>query len=273
MGSSKIVTLLTDFDYRDAYIGILKGVISKICPTAMIIDISHEVKRHSISQGAFLLSQASQYFPTGTVHLVVIDPGVGTKRRRIAIQSKNFIYVGPDNGVLYPAAWKDEIVKAVEITEKRFMLKKLSSTFEGRDVFAPIAAHLANGLKIEELGPMIYDLVKYYFPLPSLHNDTIVGEITHIDGFGNIVTNIPRGLLKQFKVIEGNFIEVSTDSISEAIKFCSTYEEAQIKSPLLIIGSSDRLEVSVNQGSAKDYLKVEVGAKLEFSIHPLKRTH
>jgi S-adenosylmethionine hydrolase len=261
-----IITLLTDFGLRDAYVGAMKGVIMGICPTAEIVDISHDVSRHDIREGAFLLSQVSPYFPEGTIHLVVIDPGVGTARRRIAVKGRRCLYVGPDNGVLFPAIKVEGVEEAVEIKEERFMLPNPSATFEGRDVFAPVAAHLAKGVNIGDLGPEIQGLVEPSFAEPNVKGGTIFGEVVHIDCFGNIVTNISRGLLEKFKVVEGIYLDCNVGGVSKVLRFCKAYGEVPVESPLIVEGSSGFIEVSVNQGSAMELFKAVVGSKVEFSI-------
>lgn len=266
MAMRRIITLLTDFGIRDAYVGAMKGIILSICPTVEIIDVSHEVPRHDIRRGAFLLSQVSPYFPKGTIHLVVIDPGVGTARRRIVVEGKRCLYVGPDNGVLLLAANAEGIEKAVEIKRERFMLSNPSTTFEGRDIFAPVAAYLAKGITIEDLGPKIQGFVELFFAEPTVKEDRIFGEVIHIDWFGNIVTNISRRMLENFKVVEGVYLEVHLSGLSKVMRLCKAYEEVPVKFPLIIIGSSDFLEVSVNQGSAVERFKTVVGSKIELSI-------
>ncbi|UCH38117.1 MAG: SAM-dependent chlorinase/fluorinase [Candidatus Bathyarchaeota archaeon] len=191
-----ILTLTTDFGTKEAYVSAMKGVIYGIYPHITLVDISHNIVRHNILQGAFVVAQASQYFPVGTIHLIVIDPGVGTSRRRIIVQSKRGLYVCPDNGVLSFIFEQEGFVQAVEITNERYMLPNPSRTFEGRDVFAPVAAYLAKGISLDEFGPSVENLVKIVREAPVKTDGGILGNIIHIDGFGNIITNIPPNYLR-----------------------------------------------------------------------------
>jgi len=261
-----IITLLTDFGLRDAYVSAMKGVILNISPSVIFVDISHNVSRYNIIQGAFLLSLVSPYFPKGTIHLAVIDPGVGLSRRRIAIKGKRCLYVGPDNGLLLPAAKAEGIEKAVEIKGERFIIPSTSTTFEGRDIFAPVAANLLKGLSIEDLGPEIHDLVEPLFIEPEVKGDRIMGLVVHIDWFGNLITNISKRLLEKLRVIAGVSFEVNLGGVSKVMRFCRAYGEVSDNSPLIIVGSSGFLEVSVNQGSAMALFKAVIGSKVEFII-------
>lgn len=262
-GRSQIVTLLTDFGAKDAYVGAMKGAILEICPEAIIIDISHEVARHNVLEGAFILSQASPYFPEGSVHLAVVDPGVGTERRRIIVKGSRSLYVGPDNGVLSLAAEKEGVVKVFEIKNEKFMLPHPSRTFEGRDIFAPTAAYLARGVDIEEFGPEIKGFTGFSIPKPEKWSKKLRGEIIHTDNFGNITTNIPEDMFGEFA--EGKSIKVSIGKISKNCPLCRAYGEVSAGSPLIIPGSSGFIEVAVNQGSAEKLFKARVGGRIVFS--------
>ena len=263
MRRNPVVSLLTDFGTRDAYVGAMKGVILRICPSATLIDISHKVSRHNILQGAFILSQAAPYFPEGSIHLAVVDPSVGTARRRIVVQGSRCFYVGPDNGVLSLAVKREGVVKAVEIRNEEFMLPRSSRTFEGRDVFAPVAAHLAKKSDIDDFGQEIRDLVNLSIAEPERRDGEFLGEVIHVDGFGNVTTNISREMLGQ--VAEGTYVGVTVGKVSKAIPFCMTYGEVDAKSPLLTLGSSGFLEVAVNQGSAEKLFKAKVGDRVKIT--------
>jgi len=261
---SRIVSLLTDFGVRDAYVGAMKGVILGICPAVTLVDISHEVSKHDVLQGAFILSQASPYFPEGSIHLAVVDPGVGTARRRIIVQGGRCFYVGPDNGVLSLAVKGEGVVKAVEIRSEEYFLPRLSRTFEGRDIFAPVAAHLARGVDIDEFGPEIRSLVSLSIAEPERRGGEILGEVIHIDGFGNITTNISENMVGEIAV--GASVEVIIGRVSKTTPFCRTYGEVPAKSPLLTLGSSGFLEVAVNQGSAEKLFKAKVGDRVTLTL-------
>ncbi|MDQ1279862.1 MAG: hypothetical protein QG670_1124 [Thermoproteota archaeon] len=254
-----VITLLTDFGIKDAYVSTMKGIILQICPAVKIIDVSHNIPRHNVIYGSFLLLGASPYFPSGTIHVAVVDPGVGTARRRIVIQGRHSFYVGPDNGILSLSARKEGIKLAVEVREKRFMLPQISNTFEGRDVFAPISAYLARGTEIQEFGPEIKDLEELTLKEAIFSEEKILGEILHIDTFKNIITNIPKNLLNEAKITENTLLRVSVGKNSQLMRFCKAYGEVPAKMPLIIIGSSDFLEIAVNQGSASILFKAKIG--------------
>ena len=260
---SGIITLLTDFGLQDVYVSVMKGVILNIAPKAALIDLSHTVSHHNIRQGAFLLSQAALYFPLGTIHLAVVDPGVGTSRRRIAIKGKRCLYVGPDNGLLLPAAKAEGIEKVVELKDEQFFLPSSSTTFEGRDIFAPVAANLVNGMSLDAFGPEIHDAVDARFMEPTVIGERIIGQVLHIDWFGTLITNISRTVLENLSIIEGRFLELSLDDLRQTLPYCRAYGDTAVNTPLVIMGSSGFLEISVNQGSAAALFNVAVGSKVE----------
>lgn len=193
--SAKIITLTTDFGTRDGFVGIMKGVILSIAPEVRIVDIGHWVKPQDVLEGQFLLIRAVTYFPKGTIHVAVIDPDVGTARRPIAVERDEMILVGPDNGLFTP--WLDGAA-VYHLTNSRYFLDKPSATFHGRDIFAPVAAHLAGGVPPAEMGERIDDPVRLEIPKPKIKKGTIRGEVIHIDYFGNLITNIPAYAMEPF---------------------------------------------------------------------------
>jgi len=259
---SPIITLLTDFGTRDPYVAAMKGTILKICADAKIVDISHEVPRFNIKHAAFLMIQTTQYFPEGTIHVVVVDPGVGTSRRRIMIETKKNFFIGPDNGVLIPAAEREGISQIIEIRSTKYMLSEVSKTFEGRDVFAPVAAHLASGTPLESFGNLIKNVVRHPFQSPKISKDGISGEVIHIDVFGNLITNIGKNHLRAKNIKFGEEIAVSINDRTHKIPFLRTYGDSSKGEYLATIGSSGFLEISINQGNAAHDLGVEVSAKI-----------
>lgn len=261
---AQIITLLTDFGVKDAYASAMKGVLLGICPTVTLVDISHTVIKHDVLDGAFTLSQASPYFPKGTIHLAVVDPGVGTGRRRIIIQGRHHLYIGPDNGVLSLAATKDGVVKIFEIRNEAFMLPNSSKTFEGRDVFAPVAAHLASGVNIDEFGSEVRNFSSISISEPTKKDRVFLGEVIHIDNFGNITTNIPENMLRDIPLRV--LIEVTVGEASKTCSFYETYNEVPKGVALLTLGSSGFLEIAVNRGSAKTLFKAKVGNRV--TINP-----
>ena len=242
---SGIITLMTDFGTRDAYVGAMKGVICTIRPAARIIDISHEVAPQDIEEAAFLLESAYSWFPPGTVHVVVVDPGVGTKRRAIAVYARGHLFVGPDNGVL-SCALAQEKVFVHTINDIDYELTQISDTFHGRDVFAPAAAHLASGVSLELLGPPIEDYVILDRPRPAVGEGGIEGQIVHIDRFGNGISNIPRSMIK--KLGQGRFeVFLGDRSLGELKR---RYQDVPAGESLALIGGHSRVEIAASSGSA-----------------------
>jgi S-adenosylmethionine hydrolase len=259
---AQIVTLTTDFGLKDPFVAEMKAVILSICPTAIIVDVTHEVEKFNIRMGAYMLASAAPYFPEGTVHVAVVDPGVGTQRRQIIVQSKRNFFVGPDNGLLILAAEAQGIKRMYEITSRRLMLPHVSSTFHGRDIFAPAAAHLANGVPPEDFGPEITDAVKPGFTKVTRDKDTLAGEVLHVDGFGNIITNIRAKDLADFK--EG-MVQAEFSSHRLQLKVSRTYAEAKPQEALALIGSHNYLEIALNQGNAAAKFHAKAGDKITLS--------
>ena len=262
-----IITLLSDFGLKDPYVAEMKAVILSIHPQARIVDITHEIEKFNIRMGAFVLASATPYFPAGTIHVAVVDPGVGTKRRPIIVETKRGFYVGPDNGLLMLAAHKEGVGHVYHVNKPQYMLARVSRTFHGRDVFAPVAAHLARGNPPPKFGTEIHDYVLPEFAKPQLRKGELLGEVLHIDGFGNVVSNISAEDLKKLNIREGCSLRVKLDDKTLTIKFCSAYGEVPAETPLIIIGSGDFLEISVNQGSASKTLKVKIGVPVHVSLN------
>ena len=257
-----IVTLTTDFGLRDHYVGAMKGVILGICPQAQIVDISHEVKPFQISEGAFLVAQACSCFPPKTVHVAVVDPGVGTARRPILVEAGAQYFVAPDNGVL-AMVYSAQPHKVRAISSERHFRQPVSRTFHGRDIFAPVAAHLAAGLAAPRLGKRIEDYLRPGFLKPQRSGKrTWSGQILHIDRFGNLVTNFHAS----------DFPDLETRNVSLAIGpqevsvMARNYAECGAGELFLIVGSSGYLEVSVGQASAALAIGCEAGAPAELMV-------
>jgi hypothetical protein len=236
----------------------MKGVILTINPNANIIDITHGVEKFNIRIGAFMLASAAPYFLKGTVHLAVVDPGVGTERRAILVQTKQGFFVGPDNGILILAAQCQGIEHTYELTNPKFMLSKVSCTFHGRDVFASAAAHLDIGVKPSEFGPEIRNAVVPQFASVNRKNGSLIGEVLHVDSFGNLITNIsPR------EIAQTKRVKVKLQNLSQNLTFVKTYALAKPQQPLALIGSHGFLEIALNQGSAASKFHVVAGDKIE----------
>jgi len=258
-----IITLLSDFGLKDPYVAEMKASILRISPDARIIDISHLIDRFDVRMGAFMLASAASYFPDGTIHVGVVDPSVGTERRALIVRTKRYFYVGPDNGLLMLAAEKDGISQVYTITNPAFMLRKVSSTFHGRDVFAPAAAHLANGKPPTKFGPEIKNYKRPPFSKPTMRADKeLMGEVLHIDDFGNLITNLTSSDLEKSGIRIKKPLSIRLRDKLLRLDFCRAYGEAPPKSTLALIGSHDFLEIAVNQGNASRKLQVKAGEKV-----------
>jgi len=262
-GRPPIITLLSDFGLRDPYVAEMKAVILTICPRAVIVDISHGVRRHDIRMGTYILYRATRYFPKGTIHVAVVDPGVGTKRKPIVIETKRSTYVGPDNGLLALPAGKEGILHVYEIRNPKYILREVSRTFHGRDIFSCAAAHIANGVPPSKLGPELSDFVKPIFAKPRvIDGERIIGEIIYIDGFGNLVTDVSPSELTLLGIEEGDEAKVVIGGRTLKLRLCAAYGDVPAGSPLLIFGSAGLLEVSINMGDAARSLNVKVGDRV-----------
>lgn len=252
-----LITLLSDFGSASGYPAAMKGVILSLCPTAQIVDISHDVERHHVRAGAFLLWMAVPYFPEKTVHCAVVDPGVGTARRALVIESGGQLLVGPDNGLLIPAAERLGRFTVFHIRNEQFFRAPVSRTFHGRDIFAPVAAHLANGLAPQELGPQITDYTKLSFGEGMRHGRVLEGEVIYIDPFGNLITNIAGELLQQVSPGDSVTIEVSRKAASA--RYARTYGEVEPHELIVTVGSHGQVEIAMNLGSAAQRLRAHTG--------------
>jgi len=258
----KVITLLTDFGEKDHYVASMKGVILNIAGPVTLVDISHEVPKFNIRAAAYVLRCAYKYFPAGTIHLVVVDPGVGTERRALAIKTRRYFFVGPDNGVLIPAARDDGIVRAVSIENRRYMREAVSYTFHGRDIFAPAAAHLARGVPIEELGPEVDDYVVPEYAEPRVEDGEAEAEVIYIDGFGNCATNLREDDLARLGIKYGDKVELELGERRIVTRLLPSFGYARPGEVLLLINSEGFLEIAVNIGSATRELGVRTGTKV-----------
>ena len=264
--SSRIITLTTDFGIRDTYVGIMKGVILGINPNVQVVDLTHAIPPQDIYEAAFSIYAAHSYFPRGTIHVIVVDPGVGSDRRAIVCQTDNAFFVCPDNGVLSYLLQSTENearppVNAVEIQNKAYYLPEVSNTFHGRDIFAPIAAHLSLGIPLEDLGPPVQTLVQLPIQAPELSGNTLTGQIVKIDRFGNAITNISESAiagLESASTGEISAYEIRIGSV-RLNRFNRAYAESGVGKPLAIIGSSGLLEIAINSGNAKESLGLKWG--------------
>ena len=255
-----VVSLITDFGLRDNFVGLIKAVILKINPKSQIVDICHDIKPQDISEAAFLLKNSFRYFPSGTVHLVVVDPGVGSKRKKLLVKTKNYFFLGPDNGVLSLALKDERPLKIIEITNEKYFLKPTSNTFHGRDIFAPVAAYLSKQEPINNFGPRIKSYHDLELPKIKMTSKILSGEIIYIDHFGNLVSNIDKDALYKFVKDKKFKISIKNKTID---KLSSSYCVGSHFEPLALIDSFDFLEITINCGSARDYLRVAKGEKIK----------
>jgi len=280
-----VITLTTDFGYEDSYVAAMKGVILTINPRAIIVDVTHAVPPQNVQAGAFALMGAAPYFAKGTVHVAVVDPGVGTERRAIAMQSAGQFFVGPDNGVLTLAAQAHNLrrklalvrlsstIKAVHLLNAAYWLTEVSSTFHGRDIFAPVAAHLSNGEPLDNFGLPIEDYALIELTSPTERDDALLGEIMYVDRFGNLITNVPLALvpdlfdLPQVKALfpgTGRVVRQRRHFFAEG---GNGGESAGGALPFIYGDSSGYVGIAVQNGSAAQVLGVGYGASITFVMY------
>ncbi len=252
-----IITLTTDFGNDDPFDGVMKGVILNICSKVKIVDLTHNISPQDIYQANFLLNSCYQYFPKKTIHVCVVDPGVGSLRKPILIETKNYYFIGPDNGLFTAILEKENIQNVYELTERKYWLKKVSQTFHGRDIFAPVAGHLANGIKPRQFGRKFKkeNLVTLLTNKPIKTKIGYKGIIQYIDHFGNLITNIPNDGLPL--TISGNFKKHSFKGP------VSSFAKAILKQLTAIKGSSGYMELFIFKGNAAKYTHTNVGEKIE----------
>ncbi len=246
----RVITISTDFGVVDYYAGAMKGVMLGINPDALIIDITHSIPKFDVLTGALTLNGFYSYYPVGTIHVAVVDPGVGSERRPIAIEADGNYFIGPDNGlfsIIYSRSKKTHIR---EITNPDYMMKYVSSTFHGRDIFSPAAAHISKGVNINELGDEVASPVTLELPQPVVSPGRVTGKVIHADSFGNLLTNIPHEIVKPGSEVYVGDIALGAPK--------SSYGSVKKGELLSIVGSLGFLEISVNQGSAYEALGREL---------------
>lgn len=244
----RAITLLTDFGTADYFVGAMKGAILSINPQAVIVDITHETPAQDVAAGAFTLLAAFDTFPEGTVHVAVVDPGVGSERRPIVVAAGNHLFVGPDNGIFTYIYERESSFEVVHITDEKYFRNPVSTTFHGRDIFAPVAAALSTGVDAASLGPRISDPIRLF--------RSVEPQVIHIDRFGNLITNITRDQFKEAKrlLLNGTLISAQRNFFGENV--------GEIDEPFLIWGSAGFLEIAVNGGSAAEFLDAKRGDQI-----------
>ncbi len=257
------IAILTDFGVNDNYNGVMEAVIRKINPEAKITYITGNSKPFNLIAGAYLLYTSYKYFPRNTIFLVVIDPGVGTSRRPLIVKTKNYVFIGPNNGVLYPAITSEEIIKIVEIkNEKLYLAKTISNTFHGRDIFSVAAALISIGVELDTFGNQVRyeDLTKLDFTYKSSRNE-ICGKVLYVDHFGNVATSIPKeALLNNFKY--GENVEIKVNNSKHKCRFVKTFGYGMENELLIYFNGYFLVEIGINKGSAKDKLNVREGDEI-----------
>ena len=259
---ARVITLLTDFGTADGYVAAVRGVITATAPAARIDDAAHDIPAGDVNAAAWALSRYWRLYPPGTIHVVVVDPGVGTGRRALAVECDDRFFVAPDNGVL-SAALAAHRSRCVSITEPRYLRSAAAPTFHGRDVFAPAAAHLALGVPITELGTVVTDPIILDFLLPVRTAALVHGVVVHVDRFGNLITNIPEDWAQGALRVTVAGVDVG--------RVRTTYGDANSGSPLALIGSDGLLEIAVRDGSAQETLAVQRGAEVQVFLEELER--
>lgn len=275
-----VIALLTDFGTVDSYVGVMKGVMLGIRSQTRFIDITHAVQPQNVRQAAFVLMNAYRYFPTGTVFLVVVDPGVGSARRPLVVSAGGYLFVGPDNGVFSYILNEWDDATLLEPTEGRFLLPQVSSTFHGRDVFAPVAAHLAADVPLQSIGLVVTDPVMLPSPSLEVRDGSITGEVVHVDHFGNVVTSIgamqwaggetlsltPRfGEMRESVLVDARRAVVNA-GVATLNGIRQTYAQAEPGTLLATVGSDGFLEVAMNHGNAARQTGLAIGDRVELSL-------
>ncbi len=250
-----LITLTTDFGTGDWFVGAMKGVMISVSGRNRIVDITHDIPPGDILAGAFALAQSYKYYPPQTIHVAVVDPGVGSDRPAIAVETANFTFVGPDNGVLSLALANEDVKAIHQIENEDLFCHPVSQTFHGRDIFAPVAAHLGREASAADVGPALTDLIKLPFPSIQIQGDLQIGQVIHIDRFGNAITNIPADAIKESTSHQQ--VILYNGATCNLRQF---YSEVANGEALALIGSSGYLEIAVNGGNASDKLDLKVGS-------------
>ncbi|MBW2618578.1 MAG: SAM-dependent chlorinase/fluorinase [Deltaproteobacteria bacterium] len=258
--SGPIITLTTDFGLIDAYVGQVKGVILGLCPEAVVVDLTHQVPPRHILRAGLIVASSQASFPAGTIHLAVVDPGVGTTRRALVVSAGGHLFVAPDNGLLTPILRDHPQARVWVISEKAYLRPCISPTFHGRDIFAPAAGHLAAGLSPALLGPEIDDPVRLDLDQPRWEGQILKGQVLFSDHFGNLITNITAAQLDRAGLPGAPRFKLAGQILTG---LHLTYAEVKPGKPLALIGSLDLVEIGVNQGRADEFFQAGEGAAVE----------
>ncbi|HVE40083.1 MAG TPA: SAM-dependent chlorinase/fluorinase [Planctomycetota bacterium] len=253
--ASGIIALLSDYGLQDAYVGVMKGALLSVNPEARIVDLTHEIPPQDVREGARVLAAARGYFPDGTIFVAVVDPGVGTERALVGVETDRQLFLAPDNGLL--GFLGDSVQRRVRISQSKYFLKPLSNTFHGRDILAPLAGHLSRGIDLAEFGPALERLNSLDASEPRRGADGgVQGEVVAIDRFGNLITNIPTGMLP-----EGPDVRITVGR-KVLRKLSRSYADVPKGGVLALVGSTGHLEIAVNQGSASKAARIRRGDRV-----------
>ena len=258
-----LITLLTDFGERDYFVASMKGVILNINPQAHIVDLSHQVTAHDVADAAYLLKSCYRYFPDGTIHVAVVDPGVGSQRRPLLVSSSRYFFVGPDNGLFTHVCQEESGVEVRQIENRQYRLDSDGATFDGRDLFAPAAAWLTKGQPIGSFGRLVPNYERLSIPEPAWDKHVMAGQIVYIDRFGNLISNLTVSHLKEVCGLTKRsepYIRIGSLTIDGMVR---SYAEGDSDQPQALINSNGYLEIFVKEGRAVDRLNVARGTRLE----------
>lgn len=257
-----LITLLTDFGERDCFVASMKGVILSINADVSILDLSHQIASHQIQEAGYFIKSCYRYFPKSTIHVAVVDPGVGTERRPLLIEAAGSFFIGPDNGLFSEVLEQEVGAKVWQLSDPQYRRETAGSTFDGRDVFAPAAAWLSKGIPPSFFGPSIQDPIRRSVAMPEWHEELLIGKIVSIDRFGNLISNITARQVREFRATrDGSKVEVHIGShiIDELV---GSYSEGNRQRPSALINSSGNLEIFFQEESAAQHLQISVGQEV-----------
>ncbi|HEY5932263.1 MAG TPA: SAM-dependent chlorinase/fluorinase [Nitrospira sp.] len=258
---SPLITLLTDFGERDCFVASMKGVILSINSSAAIIDLSHQIASHQIQEAGFFLKSCYRYFPVGTIHVAVVDPGVGTERRALLVSAAGSFFVGPDNGLFTEVLEQEAEAKVWQINSPQYRLETVGSTFDGRDVFAPAAAWLSKGVPPGFFGPVVHDPIRRSVAIPVWHEDVLIGKIVSVDRFGNLISNVTERQIREFRGAMEQSVEIHI-AMHVLNDLVGSYSQGSRQTPSALINSSGNLEIFLQEESAAQSLQVGVGEEV-----------
>lgn len=256
-----LIALLTDFGERDSFVASMKGVILSINPSAHLVDLSHQITSHQIQEAGYFLKSSYRYFPTGTIYVAVVDPGVGTERRALLVSAAGSFFVGPDNGLFTEILEQEVGAKVWQVTNPQYRLETAGSTFDGRDVFAPAAAWLSKGVPPSFFGPAIQDPIRRSVAIPVWHEDVLIGKIVSVDRFGNLISNITARQIREFRGATEQSVEIHVGAyiIGDVV---GSYSQGHRQSPSALVNSDGNLEIFLREDSAARCLQVGVGEEV-----------